>query len=252
MKKNQWLHFLSIGQFLMIVMTIFYFMPLDKVGFFIGQYLFVGILFGVLSKRNGFILFMIYNLLTALGPLFIGFIKGWEALQQLEMIMNHLLVAMNLGFLYCSMYFSRTLGEENASLKKKVAELTQYVGASELLTKQEFERRSNLIKKAMERRGESGYWIQLTLTKRKHPTQKAIFNALTDIALATFRSQYDLVGKINEGSFAVLLQNTDEEGMKIAIDRYYALVKEKIVLEENELSIVIKKIGGDHKQGMIA
>ncbi|SNS57971.1 hypothetical protein SAMN05446037_101392 [Anaerovirgula multivorans] len=248
MKNSKWQTFLHIGQFLLFYITIFHFFSSDKQIFFIGQYIIFIILFKILSKRSGFILLIAYNLLIALGYLFIGFIEMWEALRQLEGIVNHLVLILNIAVLYGFTYIAKSVEEENVELKERVEELTQYIGSSEMLTKQEYKRRSSLIKKAMERRGELGYEIQFSVKEKNLHVQKAVFNTLTNLALATFRNQYDLVGKWSKDSFVVLLQNTDEAGMEIALNRYYTRINEKLNIKEEELIMDIQVIGKDERQ----
>lgn len=206
------------------------------------------IIFRLLSKRNGFILLIAYNLLIALGYLLVGFMEEWQALKQLEGIVSHLVLVLNAAVAYGVLYMTKSLEEENVELKEKVKELTHYVGSSELLTKQEYKRRSRLIKKAMERRGEVGYEIKFLLKEKKPHVHRAVFTTLTDIAMETFRNQYDLVGQWEEASFIVLLQNTDEIGMKVALNRYYERIDEKLNMQKEELIIRTQVIGNDEGQ----
>ena len=243
MKSNKWLTFLHIGQFLLFCITISYFFSATEKSFFIGQYIILMMIFRLLSKRNGFILLIAYNLITALGYLYIGFIGEWQVFRQLEGIIGHIVLVSNIAVVYGVLYTTKSLEEENVVLRKEVEELTCYVGTSELLTKQEYERRSRLIKMAMERRREIGYEIRFLLIEKNFYVNKAVFTALTDLALETFRNQYDLVGKSDEAEFIVLLQNTDENGMRIALNRYYTRINENLDIQQEELIIDIQVIG---------
>ncbi|WP_156778703.1 hypothetical protein [Clostridium formicaceticum] len=168
---------------------------------------------------------------------------------QIKVIFYHLILVFNAGVTYGFIYLSKELEEENIHLRKKVKALTQYEDASKLLTKQEFKERSSLIKKAMERRGEEGYEIYFHLKQQGIYAQYAVFYTLTNLALETFRNQYDLVGKWDDSSFVILLQNTDKEGMEIALNRYLSKVDEKLEMNQEELMIEMEVIAPE-KEGV--
>ncbi|ABR49240.1 conserved hypothetical protein [Alkaliphilus metalliredigens QYMF] len=249
MKRQQWLTFAQIGQLILFFITISYFLPSDYAPYFIGQYIVLIISFTFLSQSKSFILLITYTMVTGVTFLFIGFIREWEASLQWRAILYHFILTSNAAISYSSAYFSRQLQENNAFLSKRINELLNYVGDSGLLTKQEFEKRSKLIKKAMARRHEQGYQIYFSLEKINPYTQKSAFDTLTNLAVTVFRSEYDLVGKWNDHSFVLLLQNTDEPGMEISLNRYFSTVTSRMNLKESDFVIKIEAIG--HSQGQV-
>ncbi|AKL97212.1 hypothetical protein CACET_c37840 [Clostridium aceticum] len=248
MKYIRGLTILYAGQFLLFYITVFYLLSQGQVRYFIGQYIIFMIVFNALSKRRSFLLLVAYNLLSIVVFLIVGFIKEWQTVMQVKVIFHHLVFIVNMSMIYGSVYLSKELEEENNALRRKVETLVQYVGNSGLLTKKEFEERSSLIKKSMERRGEAGYEIRLCLRKQDNYAYSATFHTLTNMALETFRSHYDLVGKWDENSFVVLLQNTDKEGMEIAINRYLISVNQKLQLSQGELDVDIQRIDPQKKE----
>lgn len=249
MNKSKWLIILIISQFIFFYVSIAYILP--SLGlYFIPQYMGLMILFAILSKSKGFVLLIAYTLIIGIGYLVLGFIKVYDISSQWQLIYYHLTFIINAAIMYSTSYFFQSLEQENILLSKRVSELEDYVGTSRLLTKHEFVKRSNLIKIAMNRRGEEGYQIYFSLEKIDSHVQKSAFDTLTSIALTIFRSDYDLVGKCNDNSFVVLLQNTDEEGMKIALNRYLDKVKSKMNLKENDIEIKIEYIGLVHQREM--
>jgi len=249
MNKRQWLIILMMSQFILFYVSITYILP--SLGtYFIPQYIVLMILFTILSKSKGFVLLIAYTLTIGIGYLVLGFIKVYDISSQWQLIFYHLTFVINAAIMYTTSYFFQSLEQENTLLSKRVSELEDYVGTSRLLTKHEFEKRSNLIKIAMNRRGEEGYQIYFSLEKIDSHVQKSAFDTLTSLALTIFRSDYDLVGKWDDNSFALLLQNTDEVGMEIALNRYLDKVKSKMNLKESDLVIKIEYIGLVHQMEM--
>ncbi|KAB3531070.1 hypothetical protein [Alkaliphilus serpentinus] len=246
MRRRQLLTLLQGGQLIVFYITISYILQ-SMVPFFIFQYMALMLIFIFVKSIKGFVLLIAYTFVMGTGYLLLGFIKSYGILLQGEAIIFHLAFIINASLIYTTTYIAKGLEEENLILRKKVDELEDYVGPSNLLTKQEFENRSSLIRSAMARRGEEGYQIIISVEKMSPYIQKSTFNTLTNIALEVFRSQYDLVGKWDDDTFILLLQNTDEEGMRIALNRYLSKIKLKMDLEEENLIIKTQEIGSKDK-----
>ncbi|SCY45708.1 hypothetical protein [Alkaliphilus peptidifermentans] len=242
MKKIQWLTLLKVGQLIFFYITITYILP-TMTQLFIPQYILLMILFTFLSQSKGFILLIAYMLIIGISYLVLGFINGYDISLEWKAIIYHMTLTTNAAIIYSSTYLTGRLEQENWKLSQRINELEAFVGYTRLLTKQEFEKRSNLIKMAMARRGEEGYQLYFSLEEIDPIIQKSIFSTLTDIALTVFRSEYDLVGKYDDNTFVLLLQNTDNEGMTIALNRYLSIVRSKVNLKESDLLIKVEYIG---------
>lgn len=227
---------IQVLQFLIFYITISNFLPMTM-PYFVGQYILLMLIFSFSSERRGFVFLISYVLIIGIAYLFLGFLKNWESLRQLEAIKSHLALIINGSITYISSYLSRRLQQENSNLIQRVNELQEYVGYSRLLTKQEFIKRSNIIKMAMVRRDEEGYQLHFSLEKFDSHVQKTAFESLTNIAIAVFRNEYDLIGQWEENSFVVLLQNTSEKGMQIALNRYLTSVRTKMNINDGDIVI---------------
>ncbi|KXG75472.1 hypothetical protein [Thermotalea metallivorans] len=247
-KKVGWLH---MALSLFFLLTIFYVLPRNKVFIFAVQYILAMLFFSFLSHRQGFVLLIAYILMSAMAHLIRAWMYQWETAIQLEVIWQHMVMILNLAMLYAFVYLIKELEKDNKNLKKQVDQLMQYIGPSKVLTKQEFEERKNLLAKAMERRGERGYEIYFSLEKVNFRVREAVFEKLTALAMETFRHEYDLVGKWDDISFVVLLQNTDENGMKAAMDRYFSKIHQSMHLKEEEISMDVKAIGEGKGQAVV-
>lgn len=246
-QKFSWLY---IGICLLFPVSINYIFPKDQVLAVVIQYVLAIFFFAVLSRRQGFVLLIAYILATALAELITALISGWDADIQLRAIFHHIVMMFHMVMMYVCLYWLKGLEEENHHLKEQVAVFMKYVGSSKVLTRQEFEERRALVNKAMERRGEKGYEIYFSLESFPVSVCNALLDQLTALAVQTFRERYDLVGKWDDMTFVVLLQNTDEKGMRIAMDRYFLKVRETIRIQEEEIVKEIKEIGSITEGGV--
>ncbi|KAB3531294.1 hypothetical protein F8154_12785 [Alkaliphilus pronyensis] len=247
MKTSKWLALIQIVQLIAFYITITHILPNNEVvAIFI--YIVLSILFSITSKDKGFILLVAAMLITGILCFITVFISKEGVSLQRKAILYHLAFIFNTVTIYIFFYLTKELEKDNEILLKTVNELESYVGHSRLLTKHEFERRSNIIKMAMDRRGEEGYILYFSLENISPIVKASLFETLTSLALIVFRWEYDLVGKWNDDSFVLLLQNTDEEGMKTAFSRYLSKIKSKTNLQESDLVIEIEYIGLSDKK----
>ncbi len=141
-----------------------------------------------------------------------------------------------------SAYNVQTLQKKNLAITHELEELKRYVKDSRLLTKNEFEQRSKIIITGIKRRKEEAYKLYFSLEKINPNIQSSLFDTLSSLAVENFRKEYDLVGKLNDYSFVVLLQNTCKKGMNIALKRYISELEKRIDLKENKIVIRVEKI----------
>ncbi|NLK20535.1 MAG: hypothetical protein GX308_00295 [Epulopiscium sp.] len=239
--------FLQIIQIVLLLVTITYSIPKNYMIYFIFQYIALAVLFVLLPRNKGFILFVGYISALGIALLFLGFIKKWDFSQQLHIIFYQIILVSNGAILYALVYLSHKLEHESILLKEKISQLEQYVGSTKLLTKNEFETRSKMIKNAMIRRDEKGYLVYFSLNKINKSIRNSIFETLTHLAVTIFRNEYDLVGEWKDNSFVVLLQNTDETGVHTALNRYLTKIGEIINLDEIKIDIIKEELNPNEK-----
>ncbi|SHK00974.1 hypothetical protein SAMN02745975_03442 [Geosporobacter subterraneus DSM 17957] len=242
MKQAKWLMISILIQAIMICLSVTI-LETKILPFFLGSYLLFVFVLSRITRRKGFVLLVCVVLILALSFLFIGFLNGLDTPQQLIYILRHMFFTLNGVITYFTVYIAKRLEEDNERLKTKVDLLTSYVGDTKLLTEQEFQERMNLILKAMERREESGYLILFSLENIPSHTTATIYDTLTEKALQTFRNDYDLVGRKDDISFMVFLQNTNAVGLNIALDRYAENVKADLEMDVHEIIHEIQALG---------
>lgn len=247
MKQAKWLTISIVMQAIMICLSVTI-LETTILPFFLGSYLLFIFVLSRINRRKGFVLFVCVVLILALIFLFIGLLNGLNTPQQLIYILRHIFFTLNGIIAYFTVYIAKQLEEENDRLKAKVDHLTSYVGDSNLLTAQEFQERMNLVLKAMERRGERGYLILFSLEPIPSHATAAIYDTLTEKALQTFRKDYDLIGRKDDTSFMVFLQNTNAIGLDIALNRYAESIKADLAIDIYEIIHEIQSLGAAEGQ----
>lgn len=224
-----WTWILQIGLFISLAIV------LEPMSFFYASivYFCLYMLFMFVSNRVAFVIFITGSLLLAFYFLAKAFIDDWSTNIQFEMLSFHFLVAMNGFVIYMSAYYFKKITKENERLTGKVNELERYFMDTELLTKQEFQQRAELVITSMRRRNEQGYLLRLNVGRLGDFIRDSAMLTLADISLHTVRGQYDLVGKWDNNTLVILLQNTNEEGLEIVLNRWRENAEE--YLEEDML-----------------
>lgn len=239
--KNSFL-LIEIIQLIFFCLTVTSFISPNYLLPFIIQYLILYTIFIFLSKNKAFILLIGYITLPLLGYLFFAFIREWDLSIQVKTIYQHIISIINASLIYMSAYNVQTLQKKNLAITHELEELKRYVKDSRLLTKNEFEQRSKIIITGIKRRKEEAYKLYFSLEKINPNIQSSLFDTLSSLAVENFRKEYDLVGKLNDYSFVVLLQNTCKKGMDIALKRYISELEKRIDLKENKIVIRVEKI----------
>jgi GGDEF domain-containing protein len=245
--KNEFGHLIFAVQILFFYFSIEYFLKPVQLNAFIIQYILLLILFTFIPYKKGFILLAAYILTSGIGYLILVWVQTGNVVLQVEVVLNHITNVVNWALMYGSISIIKSIEEKNFFLKTKVDELSKYIGETKLLSRNEFEERSQILIKAMERRNENGYLIFFDISNIKVSVKRAVFDKISEIALFVFRNEYDLIGKWEEDVLVILLQNTDEEGKKIAINRYYHKINEFIDISEKEISFRSEIIGSAAK-----
>lgn len=230
------------------IATVFLVIPSSYVAEFVVHYLLSIILFAVLSQSDGFIFLIIYIFLTAFINLIKAFALGYDILHQASTISAHIATIANIAIAYAFIYYIKKIDIENATLKAQIENMLDYVGSTKLLTKQEYEERKTMLLKAMQRRKEKGFEIFFSVKNINSKAKDTVFDKLSFYALKNFRNDYDLVCKWDNYCFTVLLQNTNEDGMNIALNRYFDIVKNDMNITKEDIDIKINVLDYTQKK----
>ena len=188
-----------------------------------------------MSITKNFILILSVILLFGFFLLFYTYIRSSTLDIQIGYIVQQVLLAASLILIWLIFNQIIRVREQLASLKDRVNELEKFEGSSNLLTIAEFSSRVSLITKGTKRRGEENYYILFNVLN-SGKTNKSMNYVLSEALLNTVRAQYDLVTDLKNDSFLVFLQNTNEDGCYIVIDRLFKLLRSQLNLIELPLN----------------
>ncbi|WP_210471817.1 hypothetical protein [Sporosarcina sp. 6E9] len=206
----------------------------------------LALLFFSVSDRVAFFFYITFVLVTVFYFLFLAFKDDWQPSQQAMAIGLHFVFLLHLFSLYSLSKYMYQVSSENRMLTTRIEELEDYVLEDEVLTRREFEKRSESVLSNMRRRNETGFYLKVSLIGLKRTVRKNVLLTLAGMMHTTFRKDYDLVGQYDDTTIVVLVQNTNEQGLEVVMGRLDKLTAER--LEENALKQIrwtIKKIDGD-------
>lgn len=149
-------------------------------------------------------------------------------------------MAANFFIVYISTHLLKKVIHENKELTERVRTLEQYIGESKLLTRQEFERRQALLINAMNRRNETGVMIYFDFTSFSKYTKESVMDRVASLLVETVRADFDLVAEYDNNTLVILLQNTNEAGADIVMNRLQPKM-EKWLADEAIQDIKIKR-----------
>ncbi|MCI0767791.1 dGTP triphosphohydrolase [Bacillus sp. TL12] len=207
--------------------------------FFTILYVLINLLFLFISNKFAFTLFIAGTLLSVFYLFYEAWLYLWSTSTQLTYIIIHFLAIVNFFLIYISTYMLKKLLHENRRLQQQVHTLEQYIGETKLLTRQEFERRGVLLEAAMKRRSETGMLVYFSFTSFGSYAKRSVMDRVASLLLDTVRSDFDLVGKYDENTLVILLQNTNKAGANIVLMRLENKWEEW--LTEDALSKIIIK-----------
>lgn len=162
---------------------------------------------------------------------------------QLQLIKEYLLLATALIMIWLIYNEAKQLTEHLLVAQAHAKELEKYIGSSEVLTFSEFMTRVAFISTGTKRRLEENFYLRFRLTTSAL-SKDAFENVFSKTILSTTRTQFDLVTKMEDGSYVVFLQNTNREGCSIVLDRLFKALSASIktdtvpvdveILDENQ------------------
>jgi len=186
------------------------------------------IFYSLSTKRISFIYFVVVTLASIFYILYLAFVQHWSPVEQGKQILVHFSTMSVLFLLYISNYHLKDIVNENIELTNKMNELEKFIGNTVLLTQSEFENRAQIIKNSMQRRNETGYIISIDLSKLNNNISESILLDISNSALKSVRNQFDLVGQFSSNNIKILIQNTNEEGLNIVMNRFFSNFIQKV------------------------
>lgn len=215
---------LFISLLLVDFFILFHFMSSEYLFIYALIVLISALLMNVLSTAKNFIL--ILAIILTLGFTLV-FLSGTTLISQAILIGEYLLIMGALLLMWLLFAEVKKNDEERKELMKKAKELEKYIGSSNLLTSSEFENRVNFISTGTKRRNEDNYYVVFKPKEVNNATESLSY-LLQKIIIKTVRSNFDLVTKLNNHSYLVFLQNTNEVGCSKVIERIFRSLRTEL------------------------
>lgn len=207
-------------------------------------YVIVNVLFLFLPDKTAFVLFILGTIISVFYLFYQAWLYLWSTSEQWQYIITHFLMAANFFIVYISTHLLKKVIHENKELTERVRTLEQYIGESKLLTRQEFERRQALLINAMNRRNETGVIMYFDFTSFSKYTKESVMDRVASLLVGTVRADFDLAAKYDNNTLVILLQNTNEAGADIVMNRLKPKMEQWLAAEAiQDIKISREQIG---------
>ncbi|HHT7239415.1 MULTISPECIES: diguanylate cyclase [Bacillus] len=207
-------------------------------------YVIINVLFLFLADKTAFVFFILGTIISVFYLFYEAWLHLWSPSDQWEYIITHFLIAANFFIVYISTHLLKKVILENRDLIERVKVLEQYIGESKLLTRQEFERRQALLTTAMNRRNETGIIIYFDFISFSKYTKESVMDRVASLLVETVRNDFDLAAEYNSNTLVILLQNTNEAGADIVMNRLQPKMKKWLAAEAiQDIKISQEQIG---------
>lgn len=179
--------------------------------------------------------------------------KAWispnEKYSQFNMIAQQLIVITLSFFLWVQSIYVKNIVNKNENLERRVKELEKINPETGIMNFREFLDRAETIYTAIKRRKENGQLIIIKLadisTGGNLKTSKTLMKLLGEAIIKSIRKNYDIVGIYDSNTFMALLQNTNQFGSEIVINRIKDNISKVSSLNSDELLPDLKFIVKD-------
>lgn len=207
-------------------------------------YVLVNVLFLCLADKTAFIFFILGTIISVFYLFYEAWIHLWSTSDQWQYMITHFLMVANFFIVYITTHLLKKVIHENKTLTERVRTLEQYIGESKLLTRQEFERRQALLTTAMNRRNETGIMIYFDFTSFSKYTKESVMDRVSSLLVETVRNDFDLAAEYDENTLVILLQNTNEAGADIVMNRLQPKLEKWLAAEAiQDIKISREQIG---------
>lgn len=164
--------------------------------------------------------------------------------QQLFYVYSHILFTSFILLFWMLLNIIKNIGYENTSLKQQIKLLQRYNTKTHLLTLQEFRERSKWAINAALRNNKSACLVTLKMSELSSNIQVNVQETVEILSLNSIRSQFDLITS-EHGQIYILLQDADDKGADIVLNRINKKLKERLNLINEPFEskkIIIKSI----------
>ncbi|QDP41103.1 hypothetical protein [Radiobacillus deserti] len=196
------------------------------------------IIMNFFSTSRNFIILLSIVLLIGFILLFYGFFRRSSLQVQIDFVIQHIFLTASLIILWLLFAAVKKIQEDVKSLRQRVQELEKWDSTTNVLMPSEFLNRVNVISTGTKRRGETNYYVSFTVHSLEH-TKDSMNHVFSTSILQAIRSEFDFVTKTSEHTFLVFLQNTNEQGCNIVINRLFDMLRNQLNFIEIPVSYEI-------------
>lgn len=216
--------------------------------FLVGSMLAMGLLFLLVRKMEGFLLFVVYVLGLAFYTLWLSFHQGLDLGQQWTYIWRQIICTLAVGVVWLFVYSIKQQQEELLRLDTRLQELQKVEAATGVMLFSEFLDRAQWQFTGVKRRGEGAFYVlvQIVGDGEEKPYKLTVqYAKVVNILLESVRQHYDLVGKLAHDKLVVFLSNTDRQGVAKVLERIHQRVDQERNLTMAMLRIHTGEITGN-------
>lgn len=235
---------------ILIVLNTFTYIPLEGyTGFGL-----IALLFFIGSDRLSFFFYIFLTVGTVFLFLILAFVETWSPLEQAWGIGLHFVFLIHLFALYSISKYVYQFSTENQFLRERILSLEDFISEEGVLTKAEFDKQAKFILSTMRRRNETGYFIEVNISKLPRTVKRTALSAIGSALHTTVRNHFDIVGKYDKNTIVVLLQSTDDAGMEVVknrIDKHLKMRFEETAIDK--MKWTIKHVKGEeiHSEAVV-
>ncbi|WP_079506472.1 hypothetical protein [Mesobacillus jeotgali] len=204
------------------------FLPIEKswVNYVI-VFIYLIVLMNTSSAKN-FITLLVISLTYGFGLTYYCFKNGFPIKDQIMYILLHLFLSAILLLLWLLFDRLKRILDEGEMLKLRVRELEKYNDIPHLLSINEFINQATILITGLKRRKEESYLLKLNLVEEKI-TNYSVIQTIARICIDTIRINYDIITRYDDNTLLIFLQNTNQQGTDIVLNRIKDNIKRELV-----------------------
>ncbi|MDN3017913.1 hypothetical protein PH210_17090 [Paenibacillus sp. BSR1-1] len=198
--------------------------------YFIITMLFTMALIGLLSiiVRPIFSFSILVTFILALGFLNVGFSwnKHLDIIAQGMNIQLQVVITIGVILAWICGYCLQSNSNEIKTLKREIERLQKVEENTGFLTFNEFLAQAHLLFTGMKRRKEQAFLVKLLFNSEEVAYKARIINeTLSKLILQSIRAEYDIACHLNGTEILIFLNNTNENGVEIVVERITQAIK---------------------------
>lgn len=238
-KQNDVLIILS-GLFLHLcsIASLFLFFKDVNILIILGIYVGSLALFFSTKTKYAYVVLILYILGYAIAQTLYIWLMELNPNIQFEFVLKNILVLLSAISLWLVIYLLKKTQLKIQEYLNIIKENEKYVKISNVLTSTEIEYRLKSLLTNLSRHKQRGYIILIKIDDAiESYKSKPIFDILGKAWIKNIRGNYDLVGKINDKTLLVAIQNSNNEGLSIVMNRFFETLRQAANIDTSLFTI---------------